>query len=142
MRFYRQIIKIIIPKKWRNSSIVELEKIPVSKWAWIYCELNSWHIPEELSQIKPKDWPEEIYGEGFKENAEKAVKFLDPLMERIVSEIGAKACNRQGNIDRMTDEQHELFWNINFLTKKGWDDYIAFSASLPPLFPGLSDRNE
>lgn len=110
MKNYLNIIRCFTPTKLRNKSIIELEKIPVSNWARMYCEFNSGEIPNELSHIKPKDWPDDPYGDDFKENAERMCKFLSPLMDRIENEIGRKACLRQGNIDRMTDEEFEYFW--------------------------------
>lgn len=34
-------------------------------------------------------------------------------MHHIENRIGMKACNREWNKDRMTDEAHEQFWEHN-----------------------------
>lgn len=89
------------------NHIEELEKIPVSEWAKIWCSLNSWKIPELLSHIKPDWWDDE----PSKEKGEKMYLFVMPLMKRITFVIGDKATSREWNRDMMTDEEHDFFYN-------------------------------
>lgn len=89
-----------------GSAISELNKIPVTEWAKIWCKLNSWEIPDCLQHIKPSWWDDE----PSKKKGEMMMEFLRPLMSEIKCTIGDKACNREWNRDRMTDEEHELFW--------------------------------
>ena len=87
--------------KNKYNSIDELKKIPTSKWARIWCDLNSWEFPKELEHIKPDYW----------DSAEMKTlgMFLRPLMQLIEDTIGEKVCNRYWNKD-MTDKEHEIFW--------------------------------
>ena len=89
-----------------GSAISELDKIPVTEWAKIWCKLNSWEIPDSLQHIKPSWWDDE----PSKAKGEMMMGFLRPIMSKIKYTIGDKACNREWNRDRMTDEEHELFW--------------------------------
>lgn len=88
------------------SVIDELHKIPVENWARMWCDMNSWNIPIELNHIKPYYWEDE----GSQEKTDKMIHFLSPIMNEIYRKIGHKACLRQWNKDRMTDEEFEVFW--------------------------------
>jgi hypothetical protein len=90
-----------------GSTISELDKIPVTEWAKIWCKLNSWEIPDCLQHIKPSWWDDE----PSKKKGEMMMNFLRPIMSKIKYTIGDKACNREWNRDKMTDEEHEIFWN-------------------------------
>jgi len=99
-----KLLRGIFCKKKRNLiPTEELDKIPVSDWAKAWCSLNRWEIPDCLSRIKPKWWDE-------KHDMNTKMEFLKPLMYKIELKIGKKACNREWNKGRMTDEEHELFW--------------------------------
>jgi len=62
-------------------------------------ELNHWKWPSEL--------PNEEAGD-FIENGRRG-----QLMSYIDLKVGTKLVNRRANKDRMTDEEHEEFWNSN-----------------------------
>lgn len=85
-----------------------LNNIPTSEWAKMWCSFNRWEFPETLNHIKP-DWWDTEHGHNT-EMGNRKFDFLRPIMEHIEKVIGQKACNREWNRDRMTDEQHEEFW--------------------------------
>lgn len=87
------------------SQVKELRKIPKTEWAKLWCKLNSWKIPDGIT--KP-GWWDNAFPSERRQNMR--MDFLRPLMKEIVDTIGEKACNREWNIDRMTDEEHEQFW--------------------------------
>ena len=86
----------------------ELEKISTSEWPKIWCSLNSWEFPKELQHIKPSWYDDEVY---LTNNPHSRSNFIRPFMDEIEQKFTAKQLNRQWNIDRMTDEEHEAFWN-------------------------------
>lgn len=94
-----------------NSAVLELRKIPKSEWARLWCKMNVWEFPNELKNVKPDWWDDE----HTKEKREMMYQFLEPIMEEISDEIGHKACNREWNRYRMTDEEHEKFWSSSRL---------------------------
>lgn len=96
-----------------NSAILELRKIPKSEWARLWCKINSWEFPDELKNVKPKWWDDE----HTKEKCERIYQFCMPIMKEISNEIGYKACNREWNRNRMTDEEHDKFWQSQMIDK-------------------------
>lgn len=83
----------------------KLDDIPTTEYAKIYCELNIFKIPESLKNIQPQ-WLK------CKKIDLLLTYKLFPIMEKIESVIGEKACNREWNKNRMSDEEHEHFWNL------------------------------
>ena len=71
-----------------------------------WCMMNSWKWPEELS-----DEPENRYlpASEWVANGRRS-----QVMEYIQDKIGHKATSREWNIDRMTDEGHEEWFNKTF----------------------------
>ncbi len=69
----------------------DLSQFPPEQLAKFWCQLNSFEWPVELLDAadRAKTWD---------------------LMCRISAAIGDKACNREWNRDRMTDEEHERWW--------------------------------
>lgn len=65
-----------------------------------WCMLNSWKWPAEI----PNEFPPVPHEQYTPENRRSY------LMAWLESRIGHKACNREWNIDRMTDEEHENWW--------------------------------
>jgi len=91
-----------------KTNISELKKIPIDKWAKIWCELTHWKMPSELTHIKPSYWVDNPSSElEYRTN----MVFSTVLMMEIKDVIGLKSCLRQHNIDRMTDEEFEEFWD-------------------------------
>lgn len=59
--------------------------------------LNCWEWPEELPNPEP---------DTYIPNDRRS-----QLMRYIDGKVGGKLVSRRWNKDRMTDEQHEIFWN-------------------------------
>lgn len=100
----------LMPKKETKIDFIPiLKSIPISDWAQIWCELNSWKMPEQLHAIKPYWWKDMDL-----KNTEKMSPFIRPIREYIEGTIGKKTISRQWNKDRMTDEQFEFFWDNDY----------------------------
>jgi len=93
-------------ERLNENALLELYKVPVLEWDKLYCELNSWKIPEQLKKIKPDWWDDD----SSREKSDKMIEFIRPLIFKIKSTIGKKACSREWNKDTMTDKEHEIFW--------------------------------
>ena len=78
--------------------IMEAQTPKVQAQWW--CMLNSWKWPAEI----PDEFPPQNHQEYNPENRRSY------LMAWIENKIGHKATNREWNIDRMTDEEHETWW--------------------------------
>jgi len=73
----------------------------LAKW---WCLLNNWGWPEEIQNPEDKNAP--------------APRRRSKLMDEIVTRIGFKACLREWNRERMTDEVFEAWWERRELTKE------------------------
>jgi hypothetical protein len=86
----------------RQEDIEILQTQDESTLARWWCELNGWGWPEGLPD------KENDVGKKWKPGGRRG-----QIMSWISSLIGAKACNREWNRERMTDEEHEAFWRGN-----------------------------
>lgn len=68
----------------------------LAKW---WCLLNRWEWPSEVPDPEAKDAPEP--------------QRRGALMRGVESRIGTKACLREWNRERMSDEEFEEFWRTN-----------------------------
>jgi hypothetical protein len=87
----------------RQTDIEILEKQDNPTLAKWWCQLNSWDWPDGLP-----DKENDTGGKWSPENRR------GKIMGWITDLVGMKACNREWNIDRMTDEEHEEFWRNEF----------------------------
>jgi len=92
------------------SIIDEIFKVPVDMWAKMWCDFNTWNFPEEIIHVKPIWWLDNNDALLL----EKKSMFISMPMITIESRVGHKACLRQWNIDRMSDEEFEEFWTKNY----------------------------
>ena len=78
-----------------------IKNIDDNRLAKIWCELNKWDWPKEIPyEEKPEEW--------------NILCRRQKIMDKIRDRIGHKAISREWNIDRMTDEEHEEWFNRTY----------------------------
>lgn len=65
----------------------------LAKW---WCQLNSWEWPDQIPDPEPEE----------KERPNRR----GTIMDEICARIGIKACLREWNRERMSEEEFEEFW--------------------------------
>jgi len=89
----------------KNKIITELQKNARSEWPRFHCELNTWHIPEELEHLNIG----REYGD--------LRSIICEAMEYISDEVGQKVISHYWNTIhcrnsyKLTEEQFEIWWN-------------------------------
>lgn len=78
-----------------------LEGIPPAQYAAIWCALNKGELPAAVV-VRPANW------ESMLPMAQH--QFAWPIMAEIMHAIGLKACLREWNRARMTDQEFEAWW--------------------------------
>lgn len=78
-----------------------LDEFDDKRLAEMWCELNRWGWPKEISNPELKSLEE--HG-----NPRRAT-----LMNDIRHKIGIEACLREWNRDRMTDDEFNAWWRVN-----------------------------
>ena len=80
-----------------------IEDLPKKELAVIWCELNRWNWPDQIPD------EEAIAEDSFSKNPRRS-----KIMRDIEEAVGHKICNREWNINSMSDEEHEEFYGKNF----------------------------
>lgn len=82
-----------------------IDNIPESDWPKLWCDFNSWKIPEQLIDLKPEWWH---INDTAMENHQAVSR---PSMNKIEAKCGRMALSREWNRERMTDAEFDIFWN-------------------------------
>lgn len=98
MTFFKRLYAVV----YGEDFIKELKMIDTKEWPQMWCEINSWKWPKQLDHVRPLFW--------FERNFRYKRPFVALINGFIEIYFTDKQLNRQWNIDRMTDEEHEVFW--------------------------------